>query len=171
MAKSGKKKSPAGELKLKIGQKIFHPFYGVGTVVKKNQEKKILGETRKFSVFKFKNKNLQIMVEMDNKSMIHELISKDELPGVIGILKEGAEKLPRRSYQRYKSNLKKIKSGNIYEIAEVLRDLTALKKKKKRLSKKERKLYESAKEVFCDTISHLRNVTYKEAEKILSEAL
>ena len=74
--------------KFSVGQKVFHPFYGVGTVLKKDQEKKILGEKTRFSIIDFENRKMQIMVNAEQEYMIHELVTRDEIPEVFDVIKE-----------------------------------------------------------------------------------
>ena len=118
-------------LKFKIGQKVMHPLHGIGTV-ENIEEKSILGKTGKFSIISFSTERLKIMVNMDQKSsLIRSLISKDEVQEVFDVMKRQCNKLPTRSTERYNHNLKKIKSADIFQMAEVIRDLSELSKRKK----------------------------------------
>ncbi len=152
----------------KVGQKVVHPLHGIGTV-EKIEEKNILGKTSRFSVITFASDRLKIMVNLDQKSMIRQLISKEELGKLFEVISQPASsKLPARSSERYNFNLKKIKSGNAYLMAEVVRDLEDLNRKKK-LSRKELSMLKQAKKIFCSEISYVSDMSEEEVEKKLEE--
>ncbi|MFP4497788.1 MAG: CarD family transcriptional regulator [Vulcanimicrobiota bacterium] len=160
--------------KMKVGAKVFHPFYGIGTYVGNNKTKKVLGKKCKFSTFTFDAKNLKVMLSTDSDTLIQKMIPSNEFFKVLEILKDEGysfKSFKGGAYQRYKKSLSKIKSGNIFDVAEVLRDLNYMKKMKKRISKNEKKLLKKIKESFCNTISSVADVDDKEAKKMLNKLL
>jgi len=168
------KKSRSSRSKYPIGEKVFHPFYGVGTVVRSNEERKILGKVNHFSIIRFDNKNLKIMVKSPEKQMIRDMISRDELPKLINVLKERGtgilERYSSNKRKRYNKNLEKLKSGDLYTLAEVLGDLNELSKLKK-ISTKEKRLFREAKKVFSDVLSSIKEMSIEDAEKYLNKIL
>jgi len=155
--------------KYKIGQKVLHPLHGIGTV-ETIEEKRILGKTGKFSVINFSNDRLKIMVNLDQKSMIRALTSNEDINKVFDHLKKNASNLPSRSSERYNLNMKKIKSSDIYQMAEVIRDLCDLNKRKK-LSRKEASMLKQAKKIFCSEVSYVRKISEEDAEKMLEDLI
>ncbi len=106
--------------------------------------------------------------------MIHELVSRDEIPEVFDVIKETeAESLkfdPRQKFKRYQYCLDKLKAGNIFDMAEVIAGLTRLSRKKS-LSSQEKKLLKSARETFCETVSAVKGIPLVDAEEMLDQDL
>ncbi len=171
----GKKimKDNAGNQGFSAGQKVFHPFYGVGTVIKGDVEKKILGKKTHFSVFRFQSKRLRLMIKTGNDTMISQLFSKDELSRAMEVLRNGRKKktvFPKRHSHRYNAIVGKLKSGSLIDLAEVIHALSEMRQTKK-LSVKEQGLFNSARQVFCETLSNVRDIPEDEAQEILSEII
>jgi CarD family transcriptional regulator len=152
-----------------VGQKVMHPLHGIGTV-ETIEEKSILGKTNKFSVINFTTDRLKIMVNLDQKSMIRGLISEDDVQKVFESFKKCTDEscIPARSSERFNLNMKKIKSSDIFQMAEVIRDLSELNKKKK-LSRKEQTLLKQAKKIFCSEVSYVNNISPEEAEALVDQ--
>lgn len=156
--------------KYEKGHKVMHPLHGIGTV-ELVEEKKILGKTSRFSEIYFTNERLKIMVNLDSdNNMIRELVSNDELPKVFRFLQTCSNKIAARSSERYTINMKKIKSADIYKMAEVIKDLTDLKKIKK-LSCKEESLLKQTKKIFSSEISFVKNISQEEAEQMVEQVI
>jgi CarD family transcriptional regulator len=152
-----------------VGQKVMHPLHGIGTV-ETIEEKSILGQTSKFSVINFTTDRLKIMVNLDQKSMIRGLIRKDDVQRVFESMKRCSDEscIPARSSERFNLNMKKIKSADIFQMAEVIRDLSELNKRKK-LSRKEQTLLKQAKKIFCSEVSYVNKITPEEAEALVEQ--
>lgn len=157
-------------VKFKIGQRVVHPLHGIGTV-EQIEEKNILGKTSRFSVIHFTNDRLKIMVNLDqDANLIRTLISKEEVKKVMEVMKNKAANIPARSSERFTLNMKKIKSADIYQMAEVIRDLSDLNKKKK-LSRKEQTMLKQAKKIFCSEVSYVGKISQEEAEALLDKTV
>jgi CarD family transcriptional regulator len=148
-----------------VGQKVMHPLHGIGEV-ETIEEKSILGQTNQFSVIHFTGDRLRIMVNLDQKTMIRNLISTDDVQNVFESMKEYTGNLPARSSERYNINMKKIKSADINQMAEVIKDLSELARKKK-LSRKEQTLLRQAKKIFCCELSYVNRISAEEAEALV----
>ena len=156
--------------KYKIGQKVMHPLHGIGTV-EEIEEKSILGQTSRYSVIHFDKDRLRIMVNLDQKTnLIRGLIRRDEVNKILDYMKKSSASLPARASERYNLNLKKIKSADIYKMAEVIRDLTDLNRQKK-LSRKEQTMLKQAKKIFCSEVSFVREITEEEAEALVDQTV
>lgn len=155
-------------MKYSIGQKVMHPLHGIGTV-EKIEEKQILGQKNRFSVIDFATDRLKIMVNLDQKTnLIRSLIKRDEVTKILDYMKKNAANLPSRASERYNLNMKKIKSADIYQMAEVIRDLSDLHKTKK-LSRKEQTLLKQARRIFSSEISFVRQISEEEAEALIDQ--
>jgi CarD family transcriptional regulator len=162
-AESGEKRPPAD---FAIGQMVMHPLYGIG-MVEKIEEKDILGKVNRFSVISFQNDRLKIMVNMEQKNnLIRNLISKEEIPKVLEFIKGCKSELPTKSSERYNVNLKKIKSSDIFQLAEVIKDLSALSREKK-LSPKEMNMLKQSRKMLSMEFGYVSNISLEDAEMMV----
>lgn len=131
--------------KFKVGDNAVYPKHGVGQVVAIDT-KEILGRKQTFYSFTVPDVNIKIMIPEDNIESVglRPLISSDEASKVIEILTETDVKVDTQTWnRRYREYMEKIKTGSVFEIAQVLRDLFLLKVDKE-LSFSERQMLEKA---------------------------
>lgn len=171
--KSETDKGLKGKFRFAIGQKVFHPFHGVGIIVSENEEKKVK-DHHQLSTIEFINRKLQITTCIDKESMIKRLINHEEVQGIFRLISEKDEvalsQYPIRGVKRYSFARDKMKNGDIHQLAEVIRDLTCLNGRKK-ITTKECELLASAKDVFCQAISETEEIEMEKAREMLKEAL
>ncbi len=132
-------------VEFKTGDNAVYPGYGVGKVTAV-ETKEIMGTSQTFYVIKIEETGMKVLVPKDNKnsSGLRHIISSGEAEKVISILKQDKVKIDKQTWnRRYREYVEKIKTGSIYEIAEVLRDLFVLKVDKE-LSFGERQMLEKA---------------------------
>lgn len=152
-----------------IGDKVVYPMHGAG-IIESIEEKIILGEKRKYYIMKIPIGDMKVMVPMDNVDEIgiREIISSQEVDQVLAILKDDISNMPTNWNRRYRANMDKIKTGNIYEVADVVRDLM-LSEKEKGLSTGERKMLTNAKHILISEIVLVKNIEEKDAEILINE--
>lgn len=152
-----------------VGSKVIHPLHGLGTV-DSIEEKTILEQVSRFACISFQNDRLKIMVNLGQKnSMIRPLIAAEEIASVLSHLREqDGISLPTRSSDRYNINLKRIKSCDIYQLAEVIRDLTGLSKNHK-LSPKEQQMLKQARKTLAIEFSYVTGRVEDEMEAEIDE--
>lgn len=129
----------------KVGENAVYPGHGVGRILS-IEIKEILGSKQTFYSVQIIETGMKIMIPRDNvKSVgLRPIISKEEASKVVAILKERDVKIDNQTWnRRYREYMEKIKTGSVYEIAEVLRDLFVLKIDKE-LSFGERKMLDTA---------------------------
>lgn len=149
-----------------IGKVLMHPLYGIGTV-EKIEEKDILGKVNKFAIISFQNDRLKIMVNMEQKNnLIRSLISKEEIPKLLDFLKIVRSELPVKSSERYNVNLKKIKSSDVYKLAEVIKDLSLLSREKK-LTPKEMNMLKQSKKMLSMEFGYVSSIAQEDAEMMI----
>lgn len=153
-----------------IGDKIFYPMHGAG-IIDGIEEKEILGEKKKYYIIKIVLKNIKIMVPIDkvDQLIIREVVEPDIIENVLSLMRtrEGAPDI--HSYQeRQRTNIEKIKSGDIFEEAQVICELTSLSKIK-RLGMGERMLLNNAREMLISELMLVKGISAEDAEKILDE--
>ncbi|MBE6082541.1 CarD family transcriptional regulator [Acidilutibacter cellobiosedens] len=154
-----------------IGDKIVYPMHGAGIIIA-IEEKEILGEKRKYYIMKMPIGDMRVMIPVDNieEIGIREIISDKEIKEVFNVLKGNITKMPQNWNRRYRLNMNKIKSGNVFEIASVVRNLM-IRDKQKGLSTGERKMLNSAKQMLISEIVLVVGRDPEEAEELIEEAV
>ena len=115
---------------------------------------------------------MKVMIPVQNAEAIglRSIISKREVKKVIAVLSKDESSSVDDWKERYQNNIDKVKSGSIYEVSEVARDLFR-RGSEKELSIMERKLYENAYQLVAHEIALAKEVDFEEAGNIVSEAL
>jgi CarD family transcriptional regulator len=153
-----------------IGDKAVYPAHGVGEVTA-IERREILGQNQNVYILKILDNGMKIMIPTDKVSSVglREVIPKNRVKDVYKILKEKGITVKSQTWnRRYREYMEKIKTGSIYDIAEVLRDLYLLKFDKD-LSFGERKMLDTARSLLIKEISVARNVGEKVVEKELED--
>jgi len=153
----------------KIGDKIVYPLHGAG-VIDSIEEKEILGEKHKYYVMKMPMGDMKVMIPMNNVEGIgiREVITETEVDKVIKILYNDTTVMSQNWNKRYRENMDKIKSGNIYEVADVVRNLI-FRDKEKGLSTGEKRMLNSAKQILVSEIVLAKGMKQHDVESMLSE--
>ncbi len=138
----------------KVGDHAVYPGHGVGKI-NSIESKEILGTIHMFYSVLILETGMKIMIPAANiKSVgLRPLISKEEAEKVVGILKDKNVKIDTQTWnRRYRDYMEKIKTGSVFEIAEVLRDLYVLKVDKE-LSFGEKKMLDTAKNLLLKELN------------------
>ncbi len=154
----------------KIGDMAVYPAQGVG-IIEAIETREIMGNEQSFYVIKILGNNAKIMIPKTGAQSVglREVISEEEIPRVYEILRERRAIVDKQTWnKRYKEYWEKIKTGSVYEIAEVLRDLLMLKVDKD-LSFGERKMMDIAKNLLVMEISIARDCNEEMVEKDLNQ--
>lgn len=149
----------------KIGDKVVYPMHGAG-IIEAIEEKEVLGETRQYYILRLPVGDMKVMIPIANCKEVglREVIDDDGVQRVLGILSDKSSSMSDNWNRRYRANLEKIKSGNIYEVAEVVRNLVK-RDREKGLSSGERKMLENARQIL---VSELVLATEMEEDKTKS---
>jgi len=154
-----------------IGDKVVYPMHGAG-IIEGIEEKEILGEKKKYYIMRMPIGDMNVMIPVDSidKIGVRQIISREEIDKVINVLKGKQTNMPQNWNRRYRANMEKIKSGDIFEIATVVRNLM-LRDAEKSLSTGERKMLNSAKQILISEIVLATNYSQEETERIIDEAV
>lgn len=154
-----------------IGDKVVYPMHGAG-IIEGIEEKEILGEKKKYYIMRMPIGDMNVMIPVDSidKIGVRQIISREEIDKVINVLKGEQTNMPQNWNRRYRANMEKIKSGDIFEIAAVVRNLM-LRDAEKSLSTGERKMLNSAKQILISEIVLATNYSQEETERIIDEAV
>jgi CarD family transcriptional regulator len=154
-----------------IGDNVVYPHHGAGQVIKK-EKKEILGETREYLTIKILHNDMTVMVPCENagKAGLRRVIDEDTVKKVLGVLSDEVSEMPKNWNRRFKHNRDKIKTGDIYELAEVVRNL-AVREQDKGLSTGEKQMYTRAKKILASEMMSALEKTEDEAEAYLDDLL
>ena len=113
-----------------IGDKIVYPMHGAGTI-DAIEEKNILGEKQNYYIIKMPGE-VKVMVPTDKAEEVgvRNIIGKEEAAKVMSVLGENETEMSQNWNKRYRDNMDKMKSGDIYEVADVVRNLSFKQKEK-----------------------------------------
>ncbi len=156
----------------KIGDLAVYPAHGVGKI-ESIESKNIGGKRLDFYVMRILDNDMKIMIPLSNAHSVglRGLITQTDLPRVFDILLRREVSVNGGTWnRRYREYMEKIKTGSIYELAEVLRDLTVLKGDKE-LSFGERKMLDTARTLLLKELSIVQKITEDEVEKSIFEML
>ena len=134
-----------------IGDKIVYPMHGAGTI-EAIEEKDILGEKQAYYILKMPGEvKAMVPVAKAEDIGIRSIIDKETAGKVISVLEENSTEMSLNWSKRYRDNMEKMKSGDIYEIADVVRNLS-FKQKEKGLSTGEKKMLLNAKQILVSEL-------------------
>ncbi|WP_204488948.1 CarD family transcriptional regulator [Caldicoprobacter guelmensis] len=155
----------------RVGDKVVYPMHGAG-IVEGIEEKEILGEKHEYYVLYFPVMKIKVMIPTKNVEQIglRQVISREEVDKVIGVLNDGQSSMPTNWNKRYRLNMDKIKSGDIYEIADVVRNLT-LRDREKGLSAAERKMLNSARQFLISELMLSIDVSEEEVSALVDSII
>lgn len=156
---------------LKTGQKVVYPNHGVG-VVEKIEPTKMGDEEKVFYHLRLLSNNSKVMVPEDNLELVglRQLVSKKNIDALLDMLEDGNIDTYKDWKGRYKQNLDKMKTGELFSVAEVLKNLRLVSQRKS-LSFREKKMYERAKYFIVSEVAHVRDMSGGKAEAMVEEAL
>ena len=152
----------------KIGDLAVYPAQGVG-VIESIVKKEIMGNKQIFYIMKIMGNGMKIMIPTDSADSVglREVIHKDDISKIYDILRCKDVTIDKQTWnKRYREYLEKIKTGSVFEIASVLRDLLVLKTDKN-LSFGERKIMDTAKNLLIKEISVASKLEETKVEKDL----
>jgi CarD family transcriptional regulator, regulator of rRNA transcription len=161
----------AEHIDFEIGDNVVYPHHGAGQVIKK-EEKKILGEVREYLTIKILHNDMTVMVPCENagKAGLRRVIDEDTVKKVLGVLSDECSEMPKNWNRRFKHNRDKIKTGDIYELAEVVRNL-AVREQDKGLSTGEKQMYTRAKKILASEMMYALEKSEDDAEAYLDDLL
>ncbi|MDU6791775.1 MAG: CarD family transcriptional regulator [Anaerococcus sp.] len=155
----------------KIGDKIVYPMHGAG-IIDSVEIKEFLGEEKEYFILKMPIGNMDISIPKSNinKMNIRDVISKEEGEKILKILEEDPEDLNNNWNLRYRENQEILKTGDIFKIANMVRDLVALDDDKG-LSTTEKKLLNRARRIMASELVMSGSLEKDQAEKMIDESI
>jgi CarD family transcriptional regulator len=155
----------------KVGDKVVYPHHGAGTVVKK-EKREVLGEKREYLTIKILHNDMTVNVPSENaeKVGLRKVIGEDMVKVVVKALTGGGTQMPKNWNRRFKHNRDKMKTGDILELAEVVRNLS-LRDVEKGLSTGEKQMFVKAKKILASELMYAKDMDEEEAAEWLDGVL
>jgi CarD family transcriptional regulator len=158
-------------VEFELGDHVVYPHHGAGKVLKK-EEMEILGERREYLTIKILHNDMTVRVPTENAALagLRRVIDEETVKKVLDVLRDEVSEMPKNWNRRFKHNRDKIKTGDIYELAEVVRNLS-LRENEKGLSTGEKQMFTRTKKILASELMYALDKDEEEAESYLDELL
>ena len=158
-------------IEFELGDNVVYPHHGAGKVLRKEM-RDMLGEKREYLTIKIQHNDMTVMVPTENAAIagLRRVIDEETVKKVLDVLRATVSEMPKNWNRRFKHNRDKIKTGDIYELSEVVRNL-ALRESEKGLSTGEKQMFTRTKKILASELMYALDKDEEEAEAYLDELL
>ena len=155
----------------KVGDKVVYPHHGAGTVVKK-ETREVLGEKREYLTIQILHNDMTVNVPCENAELVglRHVIDQRTVTMVVRTLSGGSTEMPKNWNRRFKHNRDKMKTGDIFELAEVVKNLS-LRDHEKGLSTGEKQMFVKAKKILASELMYAKGMDEDDAAIWLDDEL
>ena len=153
-----------------IGDEVSYPMHGAGKIVS-IEEREIMGEKQSYYILEMPGEvKVMIPTATAKEHGIRDVIGKEEAKKVFSVLEQDETEMEKNWNKRYRENMDKMKSGDIYEIADVVRNLS-FKQKEKGLSTGEKKMLYNAIQILVSELVLANHSTQNEIEELVDNKI
>ncbi|MDX6555900.1 MAG: CarD family transcriptional regulator [Miltoncostaeaceae bacterium] len=154
-----------------VGDKVVYPHHGAGKILKK-ELKEVLGQRREYLTIQILYNDMTVMVPTENadRAGLRKVIGEETVDEVLAVLRDDGTQMPKNWNRRFKHNRDKIKTGDIFELAEVVRNLS-IRDIDKGLSTGEKQMFGRAKKILASELMYAREMEEQEAVDFLENVL
>jgi CarD family transcriptional regulator len=154
-----------------VGDKVVYPHHGAGTVITK-ELRTVLGQEREYLTIQIAHSEMTVNVPTENAERVglREIIDEEMVARVISVLHGSGTTMPKNWNRRFKYNRDKMKTGDIFELAEVVRNLS-LREQEKGLSTGEKQMFVKAKKILASELMYAKDMDEDETADWLDELL
>jgi len=155
----------------KVGDKVVYPHHGAGTVVKR-EEREVLSQKREYLTIRILHNDMTVSVPTENAERcgLRKVIDEAMVEKVLKALTGNGTVMPKNWNRRFKHNRDKMKTGDIFELAEVVRNLS-LRDHEKGLSTGEKQMFVKAKKILSSELMYAKEMDEEEAAVWLEDVL
>src|ERR1700683_4523535 len=159
---------PLPQIDFEIGDSVVYPHHGAGRVIRKEM-KEVLGTSREYLTIKILHNDMTVMVPTENAALagLRRVIDAETVRKVLAVLPDDCSEMPKNWNRRFKHNRDKIKTGDIYELAEVVRNL-AIREHQKGLSTGEKQMYTRVKKILVSEMTYALDMDEEQADAHLT---
>ncbi|MGH2916545.1 MAG: CarD family transcriptional regulator [Solirubrobacteraceae bacterium] len=158
---------PPAHIEFEIGDSVVYPHHGAGKVLRK-EVREMLGSSREYLTIKILHNDMTVMVPTENAALagLRRVIDEETVKKVMAVLGDECSEMPKNWNRRFKHNRDKIKTGDIYELAEVVRNL-AIREAEKGLSTGEKQMFTRAKKILASELMYALGMDAEQVEEHL----
>ena len=155
----------------KVGEKVVYPHHGAGTIVSRDT-RQVGDQEREYLTIKILHNDMTVTIPLDSADRVglRKVIQEDTVDQVIEVLQGDGTKMPKNWNRRFKHNRDKMKTGDIFELAEVVRNLS-LRDQEKGLSTGEKQMFVKAKKILASELMYAKGLDEEAAGIWLDEVL
>lgn len=154
-----------------IGDKVFYPMHG-GGLISAIEEKEILGETKLYYILDLLHIKMQVMIPANTQARlgIRQIVNRDKLDSVFNTFHDGETDLTIPTNHRPRKNLEKIRGGDIFQGAEVIRDLVRINNNKK-LGSIEKNMLANVMQLLISEVILVNEISLEEASVLVEQVV
>ena len=154
-----------------VGDNVVYPHHGAGKIMRIEQ-REVLGRQRDYLTIQILHNDMTVMVPAENAERVglRKVVKAAVVDDVVGVLRGSATEMPERWSRRYKYNDEKLKTGDIFEVAEVIRNLT-IRYAEKDIPTGEKQMLAKAKKILASEFVYARDLSEDEATAFLDDLL
>ena len=154
-----------------VGDKVVYPMHGAG-IIEAIETKEILGKVKQYYVLQMPIGDMKVMIPVSSvdEAGLRQVIDIETVQQVLDVLRKKRVASTANWNRRYRAHLEKIKTGDIFAIAEVVRNLTC-RDKEKGLSTCERKMLDTAKQILVSELALAKDLDHDGAMNLLAETV
>ena len=158
-------------IEFECGDSVVYPHHGAGRVLKK-EAKVLLGQERIYLTIKILHNDMTVMVPSEKATQVglRRVIDEETVEKVLAVLRDEISEMPKNWNRRFKHHRDKIKTGDIYELSEVVRNL-AIREHEKGLSTGEKQMFTRTKKILASELMYALDKDEDEAEQYLDDLL
>lgn len=156
----------------RVGDKVVYPHHGAATI-ELLEKRELFGEKREYFILKLAYGDLTLMVPVDatDEVGLRQVTPAKEVPKVLKVLKKNEPTTNTTNWsRRFKANVEKLRSGDIYQVADVVRSLHQ-RDREKGLAAGEKRMLTKARQILVSELTFSKNCDQEEAEKLLDDVL
>jgi CarD family transcriptional regulator len=153
------------------GDTVVHPEHGAA-VIEDLRERDFLGERREYFVLRLAYGDLTLMVPVDSTQDVglRQVVAKKEVTKVLDVLRQDESKMATNWSRRFKNNIEKLRSGDIYQVAEVVRNLS-IRERQKGLSAGEKRMLTKARQILQSELAFATGNGEEKASGMIDKVL
>ncbi len=154
-----------------IGDKVVYPMHGAG-IIEGIEEKEYLGRSQRYYILRLPIKEMKVMLPTDNVKQLglRDIVENTIIPEVLTVLAAKQSEMSSNWNRRYRENMEKVKTGDIHDVAAVVRDLQ-LMDRTRGLSTGERKMLSNSKQILVSELALVQDLGRQEVELLIDSAI
>ena len=158
-------------MSFQIGDKVVHPMYGAG-ILESVVQRKVGGVVRDYYIMKLPERSMVVMIPTENSEEIgvRPVIDREQADRILAAIPQIHVEMTPNWNHRYRENMERLKSGDLLEVAWVVKGLTQ-REASRGLSTGERKMLHSARQILISELVLSKSISYEGAEQALDTAL